>query len=409
MKLNIWRMLKNLFIFGLIIYFSVTVIMNFLNKENSMETVTYGQLNLENKYGAIIFRNELLISTNISGNVRYSVSDGEKVKKKSKVMEIYFDANKVANINDKDEKNEDGLGESTQNLIVSEDDLEDEIGSIVDGIIQARKDGKFLQIKDLKQDLDLKIDKKNMLNNLSENINTSFQQTFVGQNELSEGQSIPLLAPKSGIVTFSTDDMESVLTLENIYTLDYEKLMKEPITVRSLSYDVVKAGEPVYKIVDNSLWMLVALIEKDEISLYEEGRYVNLEIDGQFSYGVISKVFETGTKGVLVLKMTEQIPDFQKTRLTEVKIIRENYQGLKVPKLAIVLNDSQQGVYILGVDNRAAFRPVKVIGYDDEYVIVKDGMINIEVDGKEKYVRSIEIHDEVLINGSDYRDGDKVR
>ncbi len=184
--------------------------------------------------------------------------------------------------------------------------------------------------------------------------------------------------------------------------------MKEPIKVNSLTSEFVDAGDAVYKIVDNSLWMLVALIDKDEISLYEEGKYVNVEIAGQVSYGTVSKVFETGNKGALVLKMTEQIPDFQKTRLTQVKITRENYQGFKVPSSSIVLRNDKQGVFIVGVDSRAVFKPVQVIGYDDKYAIVKDGFVDVMIDGQEKHVRSIEINDEVLINGNNYYEGDKI-
>ncbi len=243
---------------------------------------------------------------------------------------------------------EDGEAEdlvSAQTLTISEDDLNGEIEKIVKALLEAREQKNFMQVKNLKQDLDLKLDKLEMLSNMDLATGSGFEQAFVGGGVLGEGQSISFYSPKAGIVTFASDGMESILTLDNIYKLDYDTVISQPVNVKSLTTDYVTNQKPVYKIVDNSVWMLVALIEKEEIGLYEEGKYVKVKIGSESVTGVVSKVFETGERGALVLKMTEQVADFYKKRVVSTTIIRENYQGLKYRVRLSLQKTSSRGIY----------------------------------------------------------------
>lgn len=374
--------------------------------EKLTETVVYGQLNIENAYDGIIFRNELIVGTNVEGNIRYNVADGDKVKKGLKIAEIYRDTGDVSGVQVSESGTEQVV--SAQMLTISEDDLNIEIDKLVGALLEARRNQDFIEVHNLKQDLDLKLDKLEMLKNMESISGSGFEEAFVGGGVLSEGQSISLYSPKAGIVTFASDGMESALTPENIFKLDYDNLLDQSIQVKSLTTDYVANGSPIYKIIDNSVWMLVAIIEKSEIGLYDEGKYVKVRINDEDVTGVVSKVFETGEKGALVLKMTEQVAGFHKERIVKATIIRENYQGLKIPSSAVVNRQGLQGVFILGVDNKAMFKPVRIIGYDQEFAIVKNGFVEVQTDEGPERVRSIDINDDVLIEGSKFNDGDLV-
>lgn len=65
-------------------YFAYKMVSGFIMDEKLTETVVYGQLNIEKEYDGIIFRNELIINTNVEGNIRYNVADGDKIKKGTK-------------------------------------------------------------------------------------------------------------------------------------------------------------------------------------------------------------------------------------------------------------------------------------------------------------------------------------
>lgn len=406
MRFNFGRFVRSIVIIGVVIYVGYKMTIGILADEDLTETVIYGQLNIENEYDGIVFRNELIIKTNVEGNIRYNVADGDKVKKGLKIAEIYRSGETKGAVEIADDNDQESVG--AQILTVSEDELQAEIDKLVAALLEARKRQDYLQVSDLKQDLDLKLDKLEMLTEMTSTSGTGFEQAYVGGGSLSEGQSISFYSPKSGLVTFASDGLESVLTLDNIYKLDYDGLLEQNIEVKSLTTDYVTPGSPVYKIVDNSVWMLVALIEKNEIGMYEEGKYVKVKIGGESVTGVVSKVFETGQRGALVLKMTEQVSDFHKERIVKTIIIRENYQGLKIPNTSIISRDGIQGVYVLGVDNKTVFKPVRVIGYDEAFAIVKNGYVDIVRDDKTERVRSIDVNDEVLIQGHAYREGDSV-
>jgi len=406
MKFNFGRFFRAIVFIGIIVYFAIKLATGILMDEKLTETVVYGQLNIKNVYDGIIFRNELIINTNVEGNIRYNVADGDKIKKGLKIAEVYRDVGDVAVVENSDDLSETLV--TAQSLTISEEDLNAEIEKLVEALLDARGRNDFLQVKDLKQDLDLKLDKLEMLTDMDAVSGSGFEQAFVGGGVLGEGQSISFYSPKAGIVTFASDGMESVLTLENIYKLDYDSVIKQAIQVKSLTTDYVTNGRPVYKIVDNSVWMLVAIIDKEEIGLYDEGKYVKVEVADETVTGVVSKVFETGEKGALVLKMTEQVRDFHKERVVKTTIIRENYQGLKIPSTSIVTNDGQQGVFILGVDNKTLFKPVQVIGYDASFAIVKNGFVEVVKGETTERVRSIDINDDVLIQGVNYNEGDSV-
>jgi putative membrane fusion protein len=406
MNFKFRRFLRTVVILSIIVYFTFKMVSGFLMDEKLTETVVYGQLNIENAYDGIIFRNELIVGTNVEGNIRYNVADGDKVKKGLKIAEIYRDAGDVSGV----QMSESGTEEvvSAQMLTISEEDLNVEIDKLVDALLEARRNQDFIEVHNLKQDLDLKLDKLEMLKNMESISGSGFEEAFVGGGVLSEGQSISLYSPKAGIVTFASDGMESALTPENIFKLDYDNLLDQSIQVKSLTTNYVTNGSPIYKIVDNSVWMLVAIIEKSEIGLYDEGKYVKVRINDEDVTGVVSKVFETGEKGALVLKMTEQVAGFHKERIVKATIIRENYQGLKIPSSAVVNRQGLQGVFILGVDNKAMFKPVRIIGYDQEFAIVKNGFVEVQTDEGPERVRSIDINDDVLIEGSKFNDGDLV-
>ncbi len=48
-------------------YFAYKMVSGFIMDEKLTETVVYGQLNIEKEYDGIIFRNELIINTNVEG------------------------------------------------------------------------------------------------------------------------------------------------------------------------------------------------------------------------------------------------------------------------------------------------------------------------------------------------------
>jgi len=410
-KVKPFKMLRSLFIIGLILFFFAKFALATLFKENLTYELSYDQLNVERRYDSILFRNETIVYSNSSGNIKYFVAEGEKVKKGQKVAELYFN---------------DQLSGQTGNLVVEAESEEtlvpsemievniEEINASLDALLEASilaiEEGDYLKASTLKEDLILRMEKRDRLvaNKSLVNNKSSFSQQFVGAGDLGEGESLSLYSPYAGIVTFNVDNFEEEFTIEEIYNIDYSIVMNQGIGISSLSNNVIYKNSPVYKLVEPSTWFLVSIIGKEEINSYEEDKVVTVEIDGDSIKGIVADVFESGEQGALVIKFTEQFSDFYKLRKVDARIVRENYQGLQVKKNSIITKDEQNGVLILGVDNTATFVPIKVIGYNEEDAVVADEFFYIGSGDEKKRVRTLDRFNEVIINPTKFNEGDKV-
>jgi putative membrane fusion protein len=406
-----FKMIRSILIVGLILFFAVKFALATLFKENFTYKLEYDQLNVERRYDSILFRNETIVYSNSSGNIKYFVSEGEKVKKGQKVAEMYFNDQLTG-------QNPQALveGGDAETLAPSEiievniEEINASLEALLEESITAIEEGDYLKASTLKEDLILRMEKRDRLvaNKSLVNNKSSFSQQFVGGGELGEGESFSLYSPYAGIVTFNVDNLEEKFTIEEIYNIDYSAVMSQTLGISSLSNNVIYKNSPVYKLVEPSTWFMVSIIGKEEINSYEKDKVVTAEIEGESIKGIVADVFESGEQGALVIKFTEQFPEFFKLRKVNVRIVRENYQGLQVKKNSIITKDGQNGVLILGVDNTATFVPIKVIGYNEEDAVVADEFFYTGAGEDKKRVRTLDRFDEVIMDPSKFNEGDKV-
>lgn len=410
-KVKPFKLIRSLLIVGLIVFFAVKFALAAFLKENLTYELAYDQLNVEQTYGSILFRNETIVYSNSSGNIKYSVAEGEKVKKGQKIAEIYFNAQLTneAQATVVAAETEETLAAS-EIIEVNIEEINDSLENLLEESVSAIEEGDYLKATALKQDLILRMEKRDRLvaNKSLVNNKSSFSQQFVGSGALGEGESLSLYSPYAGIITFNVDNLEEQFTIEEIYNIDYSTVMDQGIGISSVSNNVIYKNSPVYKLVEPSTWFMVSIIQKDEINSYEKDKVVTAQIGQELVKGVVADVFESGEEGALVIKFTEQFPEFYKLRKVDVKIIRENYQGLKVKKSSIMTQEGQNGVLILGLDNTATFVPIKVIGYNEEDAVVADEFFYIGTGDEKKRIRTLDRFNEVILDPTRFKVGDKV-
>lgn len=410
-KVKPFKLIRSVLIIGLIVFFLVKFALAAFLKENLTYELVYDQLNVEQMYSSILFRNETIVYSNSSGNIKYSVAEGEKVKKGQKIAEINFNA-QITNAG----QNSVVSAEAPETLAASEiievniEEINASLETLLEASILAIEEGSFLKAADLKQDLILRMEKRDRLisNKSLVNNKSSFSQQFVGSGALGEGESLSLYSPYAGIITFNVDNYEEKFTIEEIYNIDYSAVMGQDIGISSVSNNVIYENSPVYKLVEPSTWFMVSIINKDEINSYEKDKIITAQIGQETVKGVVADVFESGERGALVIKFNEQFPEFYKLRKVDVKIIRENYQGLKVKKNSILTKEGQNGVLILGLDNTATFVAIKVIGYNEEDVVVTDEFFYIGTGEEKKRIRTLDRFNEVILDPTRFNEGDKV-
>lgn len=203
----------------------------------------------------------------------------------------------------------------------------------------------------------------------------------------------------AGFVVYSVDGKEAAFDRDHLYELkeeDFEELknLKSIDTPKSKC----QAGDPVFKIVDNSKWYLVFYIDNDAGEKYYEGRSVSIETGGEL---VPVKVLsaETGkktTRVILTCKMFSE--ELLKTRTMKTKVTVASAEGLLVQDKSIIENDGQKGVLIKNKLGEHKFRPIKVKADDGTRCVVYS---DIYVDDEGNYVETLSTYDEVVAEPSE--------
>jgi len=139
--------------------------------------------------------------------------------------------------------------------------------------------------------------------------------------------------------------------------------------------DLVEAGDPVIKIVDNWSYYfsiilglhpgrIVAAHDKIEIKFnFAPGQTVSAR---RYDYEIDEEKQEVR----IAYLIEKQLPGFDQVRQTEASLLYRRRQGIIVPAEAIFEKDHGQGVY-LNRDGRVIFQPVTVIDRQEEKVMVE--------------------------------------
>ncbi len=400
------RFLSSIVIFAILLYLAGLYVYKVVLKEYPLIKLEYGELNLEKTVTGFVLRNETLVQSAIGGTVKYYTADGERIKKGYKIADIAVTdkADPDAIISDDEVTKE--------SLKVDLDQLTKEIDSLRTELLGRIEAENYQIIPDLKKDLVLKLQKKERLESgiqMNDIKFSSFKQSLLDSGQVKVGNTLEVRSLYSGVVSFEMDGYEESLNVKNLYDLDFTKLLAEDIPSKNLISQQIKPGDYLYKMVDNTVWYVVFLVDKIDLPMYGLKNTVSVTISGTTLKGTIMDTFEVGGKGAVFLKIVNQTPDFYKLRKVEMTVVREKFKGIKVPVEAIVKKNGQNGVYSVDIDRKLRFTPVKEIAYDGEFAIVFDNYFIIQDEkGEQKRVKTVKHDDEIILKALEYKEGDSV-
>ncbi len=364
---------------------------NMFNRDISYPLV-YGNIDVSIEADGFIIRDEKVITTNSSGQVQYFIAEGEKIKKNQLVAQIQTD---VVDVHD--ERDEDLEIVTNQNISVDIDDLNYEIAFIFTKIKESIDNGRYSQVYGLKDELMLKLDKKMRLGTLN-----MPEENQINVSEKISDTLTQLMAPSSGIISYYIDGYENVLKDINLYQINFNLLNKQIMDVENFSTQFVNEGDILYKVVNSNHWKFIALVDKYYQDFFDIGRKIQVEINGEKVSGEVVEIIDQDDNIAILLNMNNIISDFQKNRKMKVNLLPINYKGLQIENNSLVKVNGEYGVYILNTNNKAVFRLVKIIGYDDNYAIVEGDSFKKMVNGETTNVSTVKLYDEVVRNGERY-------
>ncbi|MBF4691634.1 HlyD family efflux transporter periplasmic adaptor subunit [Fusibacter ferrireducens] len=411
------RIFISLVLVGVIVFFLVKLGLDLFYKEQNSYLVQYGDLDIKDQYQAIVFRNEMVVKTNISGDLKFLAEEGRIVAKGEPVIELYNNGNRgdgeprpiASSTGENDNPEDQNTPQVTQQkLEYNYNVLEFDIMNLKDQIIFDIKHQNYQEIPALKRDLLLKLEMREKLegeNKFLANRTTSYTQKTVGTGKLKEGQSLVVTAPASGMLTYQLDGYEDVFTIDNIYNINYDEVDALNIVPKHIPSDHVNSDDPVFKIVDHATGYLVVLIDKEEVETYKNVSKVKVKINDEMMDGQVYDVFVSADNAIAVVRVSEAFDQYFDRRIVGCEITRQNYQGLKLHMDSLLTYNNQNGVYVVEKDRTLRFVPVKVIGYDDDYAIVYNEQF---YDADLGLVRSVKANQEVVREGAKYKEGDRI-
>ncbi len=361
-----------------------------------------GSISKEESVAGYVIRDEKIIKgQNYKNGMSQIKTEGEKVAKGENVFRYYGKdeeeiKQKITEINEQIQK---AISGQTQMFSGDVNAIENQIENKISGI---KKKNDMQEIKEYKKDIDTYITKKSKiagdLSQAGSYINSLIQEKNKYDEELQKNSEY-VTAPMSGVVSYRIDNLEEVLTSTKFESIN--KKFLEDLNLKT--GQIVSSSLEMGKIINNYECYIATVMNSKEAKEAEKGDKVKLRLATQ---DVVTATIEykaiQENDVILVFKITECVEKMIDYRKVSFDVIWWEYEGLKVPKSAIIYDNSLS--YI--VRNRGGYLNkilIKILKEGENYCIVDNysakelqelGYSTAEIDN----IRKITIYDEIVLN-----------
>ncbi len=214
-------------------------------------------------------------------------------------------------------------------------------------------------------------------------------------------------APQAGTFSGLVDGYERVLTpdaLEGLTPSDLDALPGRGESVASGSYG---------KLITDAKWYFVCALPEETVKRLAEGWTVDVRFSRDWSGVVDMHVERIGLpengRAVVVFSSSDHLSDVTLLRRQTVDIVFSSVTGIRVPKNALCRGEEGNwGVYAL-VGAQAEFKPVTIVGSDEEYYLVKAEIPEGEERNDRVTRKALRVGDQILLTVDGVYDGKVIQ
>lgn len=395
-----------LILIGLFIVYVLAQIYNSVFNGVLTEVIGYGSAKDSVAVEGIIVRNEELVTSNNSGVINYLVRDTERVAIGKKIASYYSkkeDITAINNLNILDKQIAAYESINTKSGLGSADPISNDamIGKNIKSIIANNLKGKFQDSYDIKNSIQMLINRRRYLSgevaNFNDEISTLRSQR--AQIASSVGLSVNDVYTKtSGYFLKNTDGFEKIISAENMSKYDVSAI-KDLILSKGQTHDNSIIG----KVVSDFEFTYCAIVQKQKADSFRVGQSVDLEFDSLENVVLPAEVTriskETDGNCVVDFRCNYMADCINLERKQMAQIIIKTHTGLKVPQSSVRMLNNQMGVYILA-GTQARFKTIEPLFLKDGYYIVKQDFGNSA---------SLLLYDAVIIKANDLFNGKIIK
>ncbi len=344
--------------FIILLYFGSNIYRMFA--DNAVETMQISKITIDTPkvYESLIVRNESVVSATQSGEVDYKIANNEKARVGDLVSTI---------IDENQENSEYRLSseEFTEMSKISNPDVEN-INTRIKSEFSYSKINDYAQAYIYAEKIYESLEIRNQI------IVSSLYDSGSGTNIQSTAKE-SLYTLKSGIVNYNIDSFEEVFTTDKIDEINADDIKNATKTDDTVRNKVVVAGESVFKIIESNTWYIVSYVDTSEIKARGIEVDKNMEIYlGKANVFIpmratVSSITEEDKTSKIVYQCNSYIGDFAEQRVVSIKLAKENVEGYKVPKTAILQKDAVAiNKEFIFFNEEAGYDYVIKRGYDGE-------------------------------------------
>jgi putative membrane fusion protein len=180
-------------------------------------------------------------------------------------------------------------------------------------------------------------------------------------------------AQTAGVLIYHVDGLEGSLNPAGAaaWTPSWFRTLAVPLR-RSTGEGQVRAGAPLFKVVDNISQGLVLVVPADRVASLSTGNWVQLRSTGRDGLveARITRMVREGSEVLLHLTAPTLPEDLAGRRKLQVSLVLSDYTGKVVPRSAIDVRDGLQGVWIWE-GKQPEFRPAPVIGGNQQELVLE--------------------------------------
>jgi hypothetical protein len=310
----------------------------------SYQTVQQGTIDNTVFYTGVILRDEVVYQDTVSGDLYYTAAEGEKVKKGTEICYTLEQniSSLLSRLESVDEslyaiqQNREDLTTYQKELYLLNRNAEEEINQFY-----YLYEGKSTQpLYTLRNQLNKIIQQKSTIYTIDQTDTTvGLQEDKKNLEQQIGGLANSFVTQDAGTVSYQIDGFE-YLTLEAFQEMtltSFQKFLKKE-NPKTESIDEIDAI-PLFKIIKNHAWQLVAYLTKEEATLYTLGETYACKLEGAYTEPILFTLLEKNEKEdgfQIVLESNQQLTNFLNQRIVRFSIGENRAEGLKIPLDAIV-------------------------------------------------------------------------
>lgn len=365
--------------------------------------------------GVIVRDEEVLDSSKVSANnLKYLLSDGEKISKNDVLAEVYSSPEEAKisyKIDEVDKEIEilEKLNFSKYNIFKGINFINGEINNEIKNFLTSLGDLRISESAKSKRNILYLLNEKQIILGKDVNLDDRLQKLKDEKNKLlslSSKNISYINAPDSGDFMRHTDGYENIVDYKNIVSSDLKNFDFENVNSDNLQRDTLG------KIIKSETWYAVCMINSEDKNRIKVGQEAKIDMpSSNFAFNIPCKIESVVKKAdseqyMMIISCDYMNKELALLRKENFKINLGEYSGLKINKDAIHKYSDENGVFQSGVYVKLSgylrFKKTNPIFINSSEVICS---YNAEESADEKYLQP---GDFVVVKGMDLHENKKV-